>query len=74
VLEPGTATSLTTVELTGPGVDGKASLSVGLPRSELDAIAAAQSDYPRGIDAVFAAGDAVAAIPRSATIETLEVA
>ena len=65
----GTDPDLTTVELTGPGVDGAAELSVALPPDELDAIAAAQADYPRGVDAVFASADAVAAIPRSASLE-----
>jgi alpha-D-ribose 1-methylphosphonate 5-triphosphate synthase subunit PhnH len=60
---------LTTVSLTGPGVDGTTTLAVALPASELEAIGDAQSTYPRGIDAVFAAGDRVAAIPRSVTLE-----
>jgi len=65
---------LPTVELTGPGVDGSARLSVALPAAELDAITETQADYPRGVDAVFASSDAVAAIPRSVTLEPLEVA
>ncbi|KOX91433.1 phosphonate metabolism protein PhnH [Haloarcula rubripromontorii] len=73
-LAEGAAADLTTVGLTGPGVDGTAALSVALPATELEAIAAAQSDYPRGVDAVFASDDAVAAIPRSVTMESLEVA
>ena len=70
----GTDPALTTVELTGPGVDGAAELSVALSPDELDAIAEAGSQFPRGVDAVFATDDAVAAIPRSATMELLEVA
>lgn len=73
-LAEGAADGLTTVSLTGPGVDGAARLSVDLPAAELDAIAEAGSQFPRGVDAVFATDDAVAAIPRSATMELLEVA
>ena len=59
----------TTLTLSGPGVDGTATLSVGLPEAELTALAAAGSGYPRGVDAVFATEDRVAALPRSATVE-----
>lgn len=60
----------TGVELSGPGVPGSRSLAVaGLPAEEADAIAEAQSEYPRGIDVVFAAGDRIAAIPRSVELE-----
>jgi alpha-D-ribose 1-methylphosphonate 5-triphosphate synthase subunit PhnH len=60
-----------TVTLTGPGVDGTTTLSVALPADELDALADAQSTYPRGVDAVFAAGDRLAAVPRSVTMELI---
>lgn len=73
-LTEGGADDLTTASLTGPGVDGTATLSVDLPAAELDALAEAQSAFPRGVDAVFATDDAVAAVPRSATIELPEVA
>lgn len=59
----------TTVVLSGPGVDGTQTLSVSLPESELSALATAQADYPRGVDAVFAAAARVAAVPRSVTME-----
>jgi len=59
----------TTLRLSGPGVDGTATLSVALPEAELSALAAAQSDYPRGVDAVFATENRVAALPRSVTME-----
>ena len=59
----------TTVTLSGPGVDGTATLSVALPSTELEAIAEAQSAYPRGVDAVFASEQRVAAVPRSVTME-----
>ncbi|WP_254761721.1 phosphonate C-P lyase system protein PhnH [Natrinema marinum] len=60
-----------TLSLSGPGVDGTAPLSVALPEAELSALAAAQSDYPRGVDAVFATEDRVAALPRSVTMEVV---
>ncbi|MDR9429787.1 MAG: phosphonate C-P lyase system protein PhnH [Natronomonas sp.] len=59
----------TTVTLSGPGVDGTGTLSVSLPASELSALAASQADYPRGVDAVFAATDRVVAVPRSVRME-----
>ena len=68
-LAAGEADDLATLSLTGPGVDGTATLSVALPASELDAISEAASAFPRGVDAVFATDDAVAAVPRSATME-----
>jgi len=58
-----------TLTLTGPGVDGRRRIAVGLPESELDALAAAQDPYPRGVDAVFAGDERIAAVPRSATME-----
>jgi len=61
----------TTVRLSGPGVDTTATLSVSLPESELTALAEAQSDYPRGVDAVFAAEQRIAALPRSVTVEVV---
>lgn len=64
-------TDATTVTLSGPGVDGTALLSISLPESALDVLSDAQSDYPRGIDAVFAAEDRLAAIPRSVTMEVV---
>jgi alpha-D-ribose 1-methylphosphonate 5-triphosphate synthase subunit PhnH len=59
----------TAVTLSGPGIDGTATLSVGLPESELSAIATAQADFPRGVDVVFATADSVAALPRSVRLE-----
>lgn len=65
----GTREDCTILSLSGPGVDGAATLSVSLPESELRALAEAQSSYPRGVDAVFAAEQQVAALPRSVTLE-----
>jgi len=59
----------TPVTLSGPGVDSTASLSVGLPESELAAVATAGSDYPRGVDVIFTTADRVAALPRSVRTE-----
>lgn len=60
----------TGIRLSGPGVPDTRTLAVtGLPGDEAEAIAEAQSSYPRGVDVVLTAGDRVAAIPRSADLE-----
>lgn len=59
----------TTVTLSGPGIQTTASVSIGLPAAELNSIHKAQSTYPRGVDALFTAGDQVVAIPRSVSME-----
>ena len=61
----------TTLTLSGPGVDGTATLSVSVAESELSALSAAQADYPRGVDAVFAGSGRVAAVPRPVTMEVV---
>ena len=65
----GTREDCATATLTGPGVDGAATLSVSLPAAELSALAEAQASYPRGVDAIFAGDGCVAALPRSVTVE-----
>jgi alpha-D-ribose 1-methylphosphonate 5-triphosphate synthase subunit PhnH len=59
----------TRLGIRGPGVPGRRELAVALPPPELERLAAAGADYPRGVDAVFATADAVAAVPRSSTLE-----
>lgn len=68
--EPDPGAEGTTVRLTGPGVPGERVAAVGLPPGELAALAAAQSTYPRGVDAVVTAGRRLLAVPRSASLET----
>jgi alpha-D-ribose 1-methylphosphonate 5-triphosphate synthase subunit PhnH len=63
------AADLTTVTLSGPGVPGTRTVSIGLPAEELDALAAAQSTYPRGVDAIFTTEDRLIAVPRSVSME-----
>ncbi|AUG49319.1 phosphonate C-P lyase system protein PhnH [Haloarcula taiwanensis] len=70
-LAAGAAGAGTTVRITGPGVDGETTLSVSLPAADLAALTDAQSSYPRGVDAVFAADDSLAALPRSLTAEVV---
>lgn len=60
---------LTMISLSGPGVPDTRTVSVGLPAEELDAIAAAGSTYPRGVDVLFTAADQIVAIPRSVSME-----
>jgi len=53
----------------GPGVPDERRLEVSLPAAELERFVAASADFPRGVDAVFATEDEIAALPRSATVE-----
>lgn len=60
----------THLDLTGPGVPGERTLAVdGLPAEEAQALADAQSTYPRGVDAILTSEAQVAALPRSVTLE-----
>lgn len=59
-----------TVEIRGPGVPGTRRLGIdGLPEAEAAALVSAQEPYPRGVDAVFATEDRIAALPRSTDLE-----
>ncbi|MFW6003005.1 MAG: phosphonate C-P lyase system protein PhnH [Halanaeroarchaeum sp.] len=60
---------LTPITLSGPGVPDSRTVHVGLPAEELRDIVAAQSTFPRGVDAIFTAGDRLVAVPRSASME-----
>ena len=64
-------TAATTVRLEGPGIQGSRTLGVGLPAAELEAIADAQADYPRGVDIVLTTTDRLACLPRSVTLEVV---
>jgi len=55
--------------LSGPGVPGTRTVQIGLRSAELERIREAQSTYPRGVDVIFTAGDQIATVPRSATVE-----
>jgi len=57
-----------TLTISGPGVEDTTTLSVSLPEAELSALATVQSGYPRGVDAVFATENRVAAVPRSVEV------
>jgi len=61
------------LELTGPGVDGHRLLGIdGIAPEVIDAIAAANAAFPRGIDTWLAAPDGrLAGIPRSTRIRRL---
>ena len=54
------------LELRGPGVDGTASLHVAIQPSDLfERLAINAALFPRGIDVVLVADDAIVAIPRT---------
>jgi len=58
------------LELSGPGVPGTRVLGVaGIGAPEIDAIADAQSAFPRGVDVVLTTKRQVAALPRSISLE-----
>ena len=62
-----------TLAVSGPGVPGTRTFVVdGLPATEVEAIAAAQSDYPRGVDVYLTAVDRVVGLPRSVDVEVVE--
>ncbi|MBR0654995.1 phosphonate C-P lyase system protein PhnH [Plastoroseomonas arctica] len=56
--------------LTGPGIESEHRLRVyGLPEDFLSQWQAQRARFPRGVDVVLCAGDRLAALPRSVTIE-----
>lgn len=64
------STPATSLSLSGPGIDGERTLSVdGVPASEAESIARAQSGYPQGVDAIVATDSELAALPRSVELE-----
>ncbi len=68
--EPAAQPAATTLSLSGPGINDEQRLAVeGLPASEAESIATAQSGYPQGVDAIVATDTALAALPRSIELE-----
>lgn len=58
-----------TLRLSGPGIDGTATLRVaGLPGRFLPEREANRRLFPRGVDCVLVAGDSLAALPRGTAI------
>lgn len=70
------ATGAVTLVLSGPGIAGEATLLVnGLDPGLFAALAAANANFPAGIDIVLVAADGrIAAIPRSSHIQTVKEA
>jgi alpha-D-ribose 1-methylphosphonate 5-triphosphate synthase subunit PhnH len=63
----------TEVTLSGPGVDGRRRVRIGLDRLILDRLGDAAGRFPCGFDTWLVADDGrVMAIPRSTTVETVE--
>lgn len=59
------------LRLTGPGIDGAATLRLGGLHSGLWAVRAGLCRAPLGIEIIFVDGDRVAALPRSTHVEAL---
>lgn len=68
-IDEGATGATTAVTVTGPGVPAVRTVGVSLPGPEIEALSEAQSTYPRGVDAIVAAGDRVVAFPRSLSLE-----
>jgi alpha-D-ribose 1-methylphosphonate 5-triphosphate synthase subunit PhnH len=56
------------LELSGPGIDGRARLAPVLPEGAAEALRANAARVPRGLDFFFTAGGQVAGLPRSTRI------
>jgi alpha-D-ribose 1-methylphosphonate 5-triphosphate synthase subunit PhnH len=68
--EPETGQTETTLVISGPGVQGHRRLGIdGFAPTDAQALADAQSSYPRGVDAVLTTDRAIAALPRSVDLE-----
>ena len=66
ILQVESLTQGTTFELRGPGIDGRAVLRAALQPADLfERLAINAALFPRGIDVVLVAGDAIVAIPRT---------
>jgi len=60
----------TVLRVSGPGVPGERTVAIeGFPTEEAQALADAQSTYPRGVDAILTTRDRIVALPRSVTLE-----
>jgi alpha-D-ribose 1-methylphosphonate 5-triphosphate synthase subunit PhnH len=61
------------LELTGPGIDGRATLGIdGLDDAFWRERAALARLFPRGLDMIFTAGSRIAALPRGTTIHGVQ--
>src|SRR6201999_2840844 len=66
ILQVDSLTEGSALELRGPGIDGTATLRATIQPSDLfDRLSINAALFPRGIDVVLVAGDAIAAIPRT---------
>jgi alpha-D-ribose 1-methylphosphonate 5-triphosphate synthase subunit PhnH len=66
ILQVDSLTDGPALELRGPGIDGSATLRAAIKPSDLfERLSINATLFPRGIDVVLVAGDAIAAIPRT---------
>jgi alpha-D-ribose 1-methylphosphonate 5-triphosphate synthase subunit PhnH len=66
ILQVESLTQGPTIELRGPGIDGKAVLQAAIqPLGLFDRLSVNEALFPRGIDLVLVADDAIVAIPRT---------
>ena len=66
ILQVDSLTDGPALELRGPGIDGTATLRAAIkPKDLFERLSINAALFPRGIDVVLVAGDAIAAIPRT---------
>jgi alpha-D-ribose 1-methylphosphonate 5-triphosphate synthase subunit PhnH len=66
IIQVESLTEGTSIELRGPGIDGTAIVQAAIQPADLfERLAINQALFPRGIDAVLVADDAIVAIPRT---------
>ncbi len=70
VLQVASLAGSTRYRLTGPGIETEAILAIdGLPSDFAKRWAANHALFPRGVDLILCAGDRLAALPRSVSVE-----
>lgn len=72
VVQVETLTDGPSFTLRGPGIDGVATLNAPLSQQFVEAVAANHRLFPRGVDCVLVAADAIVALPRTTQLTPME--